>query len=260
MDTLQHKKFKVLLIGDDCIDRYIYGTIDRISPEAPVPVLRYTSVEEKPGMAANVYQNLKSFEGIEVDFLKPDVQCIKERFIDQKSKYQMMRLDKDYQVSECTDFPDLNDYDCIVISDYNKGFVTHNTILQVRERFTGPIFMDTKKRQLGEYEGIFIKINEKEFKEASSLPSSKNLIVTLGERGCSYVDKIFPVTKTEVFDVTGAGDTFLAALAYEYLNTRSINESIEFANECASIGIKHRGCYILTKGNIEGVRTRLARS
>jgi D-beta-D-heptose 7-phosphate kinase/D-beta-D-heptose 1-phosphate adenosyltransferase len=260
MDTPQHKKFKVLLIGDDCLDRYIYGTIDRISPEAPVPVLRYTDVEEKPGMAANVYENLKSFSDIEVNFLKPDIQCIKERYVDKKSKYQMMRVDKDYTVSPCLEFSNLNDYDCVVISDYDKGFVGRDTILKVRNEFLGSIFMDTKKKNLGEYEDIFIKINEKEFKESHSLPSSRNLIVTLGEKGCQYEDKIYPVRKTEVFDVTGAGDTFLAALVYEYLKSKTIAGGIKFANECASIGIKHRGCYILTKEDIDRVYARLTRS
>lgn len=260
MDIQQQKKFKVLLIGDDCIDRYIYGTIDRISPEAPVPVLRYIDVAEKPGMAANVYENLKSFSDIDVDFLRPHVQCIKERYIDKKSKYQMMRVDKDYEIVSCSEFPNLKDYDCIVISDYDKGFVVEDTILTVREQFLGPIFMDTKKKNLGQFEDIFIKINEKEFKESHSLPSSKNLIVTLGEKGCQYVDNVYPVRRTEVFDVTGAGDTFLAALVYEYLKSKSIVEGIKFANECASIGIKHRGCYILTEEDIKRVHIRLGRS
>ena len=61
MDIQQLKSFKILVIGDSCTDVYNYGTCDRISPEAPVPILKTTYIEEKPGMALNVQKNLEAF-------------------------------------------------------------------------------------------------------------------------------------------------------------------------------------------------------
>ena len=58
MNTQQPKKYKILLIGDNCVDVYQYGTVDRISPEAPVPVFKFSHEERKPGMAGNVANNL----------------------------------------------------------------------------------------------------------------------------------------------------------------------------------------------------------
>ena len=66
LETIQRQGlFKVLLIGDSCIDQYVYGTCDRINPEAPVPILKYVRQEQVDGMALNVRNNLQSF-GIEV--------------------------------------------------------------------------------------------------------------------------------------------------------------------------------------------------
>ena len=64
----QPGQFKVLLIGDSCEDEYIYGTCNRISPEAPVPVMDYSRLETKSGMAGNVCLNLQSFE-LDITFL-----------------------------------------------------------------------------------------------------------------------------------------------------------------------------------------------
>jgi len=60
MDTQQLKSFKILLIGDNCLDVYRYGSVDRISPEAPVPVFKFSHEETKPGMAGNVARNLEA--------------------------------------------------------------------------------------------------------------------------------------------------------------------------------------------------------
>ena len=91
--TQQQKQFKVLLIGDSCIDRYVYGVVDRVSPEAPVPVLRWVKEERTGGMAWNVYDNLLSF-GMKVSIITNDEQPVKTRFVDLKSNQQIMRLDE----------------------------------------------------------------------------------------------------------------------------------------------------------------------
>jgi len=68
----QHKKLKILLIGDSCIDEYRIGTVDRLSPEAPVPVVKIIKHFSTPGMAANVKINLEKL-GIDVDFITNDL-------------------------------------------------------------------------------------------------------------------------------------------------------------------------------------------
>ena len=85
MSTHPQTKFKILLIGDNGIDQYEYGNVDRISPEAPVPIINYTHSANKPGMAANVKDNLIKL-GCDVEFLHGFKTSIKTRIIDNKSK------------------------------------------------------------------------------------------------------------------------------------------------------------------------------
>ena len=77
------------------------------------------------------------------------------------------------------------------------------------------------------------------------------MIVTLGSRGAMYGNKIFPTKSVEVVDVCGCGDTFLAALSYQYLVTKSINEAIIFANNASSITVQKEGNYAPTLREIQ---------
>jgi ribokinase len=88
---------------------------------------------------------------------------------------------------------------------------------------------------------VFIKINELEYNNATS--NHDNLIVTLGSKGAMYNGNIFPTKSAEVTDVCGCGDTFLAALATQYLFTKDIEKAIIFANVAAGITVQHRGNY-----------------
>lgn len=243
---------KILLVGDNCIDHYIYGNVTKISPEAPIPVLEQEREEMKAGMAANVKLNLEAL-GAEVRFIAPTEVCVKKRFIHSKTSYQLLRVDIDYKLDKKpTRFGKL-EVDAIVISDYNKGFVTYDMVDHLRNEFSGPIFMDTKKKDLGSFNDIFIKINDKEYKETNSLPLSTRLIVTHGGKGAEYCGKMYSGYPTEVHDVTGAGDTFLAALAVEYIRSKSIPKAIDFANRVAAITVKHYGCYVPTKDDLSEI-------
>ena len=88
---------KVLLLGDSCEDEYIYGSCDRISPEAPVPVMNLGRVETKTGMAGNVCLNLQAFN-LDITFLTNTEKIIKTRFIDEKSNYQILRVDDEKRI------------------------------------------------------------------------------------------------------------------------------------------------------------------
>jgi D-beta-D-heptose 7-phosphate kinase/D-beta-D-heptose 1-phosphate adenosyltransferase len=256
-DTRQQRKFKILLIGDSCIDEYYYGTCDRLNPEAPVPVLKITRIETMPGMAANVQANLESF-GCDVDFMTGGIKSVKQRYIDDRSKQHIIRVDDDKMSTPFN--PHLSSlqfsqYDAIVISDYNKGFITYDNIEIIRNIYSGPIFVDTKKQDIARFDGCFVKINEQEYNQRFSICSK--MIVTLGSKGAMYKthveEEIFPVPDTQVVDVCGAGDTFLAALAYEYLNSLNIRQAIKFANICSAITVRHRGVYSLTTDDIHGI-------
>jgi D-beta-D-heptose 7-phosphate kinase/D-beta-D-heptose 1-phosphate adenosyltransferase len=251
MDSAQHKKFKILLIGDNGVDQYQYGTVDRISPEAPVPILDYTHTITKPGMGANVKDNLEKL-GVQVEFIHGLKTSVKTRIIDSKTKHHLLRIDQDTPSRPVKiDYTNINQYDAIVVSDYNKGSITYDTVENLRQRYFGPIFIDTKKTDLYKFEGCYVKINQKEFDAAKTYPS--DLIVTKGNKGAIYKDKLIPALNIEAFDVCGAGDTFLSALAYQYCKTKDIIKSIEFAIKASSVTIQHIGVYSPTLEEIEEI-------
>ena len=226
----QQKQFKVLLIGDSCIDEYVYGICERLNPEAPVPILRETRVETQKGMAWNVRENLMSF-GMEVYILTQEEQIVKRRFIDERYNQQILRVDVEKD-SKPLDYDLPQEYfDALVISDYDKGFITSSRIFDLAEKFDGPVFIDSKKRHLP-VEHAFIKINEEEYSKLSY--KSENLIVTRGSKGADYQGKNYPAVGVSVFDVCGAGDTFLSALVYFYLLYGKIDKAIPYANKAAS--------------------------
>lgn len=254
MDIVQPKKFKVLLVGDSCIDEYRIGRVDRISPEAPVPVVKIVNQFQVPGMAANVKLNLFRL-GIDVDFVTNGGVITKTRYIDNKSGQQLLRVDDEPEIvpwSRKTPFP-IHEYDLVVVSDYDKGFLTYDSIRYLVEVSLSPVFIDTKKKDLayfGNDDRVYVKVNSTEAKLARSNPT--NLIVTLGSKGARYKDTIYPTTKVDLVDVCGAGDTFLAGLVYSYLYTNSITDSIIFANKAAAITVKHVGVYAPTIEEILG--------
>ena len=240
---------KILLIGDNGIDQYQFGTVTRISPEAPVPVLNYTHTVTKPGMAANVEDNLLKL-GCEVDFVHGVKTCIKTRVIDSKTGQHLVRIDQDIPSKAVKiDYTDIDKYNAIIVSDYNKGSIEYETVEHLRKNYPGPIFVDTKKTDLARFEGCYVKINAVESAAAKTVPTE--LIVTLGRDGVKYKDYKFSTPQVEAFDVCGAGDTFLSALAYNYVLSQDIVSAIKFATRAASITIQHIGVYSPTLEEID---------
>jgi D-beta-D-heptose 7-phosphate kinase/D-beta-D-heptose 1-phosphate adenosyltransferase len=243
MDTVQQKKYKILLIGDDCNDVYTYGYVKRISPEAPVPIFEPHYTIYKDGMAGNVRENLQAL-GCDVNFLrgKPSE---KNRLIDIRTKQQLLRVDRDVESDPIT-FETLIPpiYDAIVISDYNKGTVSYELIEELLKEVTVPIFVDTKKTDLARLKGCYVKINALEKSRATSLPDKDYLIITHGSDGAEWSDWVFPAQIVgDVTDVCGAGDTFLAALVYNFLQTNHMPDAVKFANKASAITVQHIGVY-----------------
>jgi len=249
---------KVLVIGDSCQDVFRYGTCDRLSPEAPVPVMRPTRTFGNGGMAINVYENLKAL-GIDCDLVTNDIRPVKTRYVDEVSNQMLLRVDESDKIKEilATDFDaiDFSKYDAVVISDYNKGFLSDTAIRLVTERHD-LVFMDTKKK-LGSWSlGVeVLKINEKEFFENYDWllgMTEHELIMTKGKDGAvlNFSQK-FPIEdQHEVRDLSGAGDTFLAGLVASYVKNNDICEAIRFANRCAAWVVSQKGVAVVNPEKI----------
>jgi bifunctional ADP-heptose synthase (sugar kinase/adenylyltransferase) len=147
----------------------------------------------------------------------------------------------------------LNGYDAIIISDYHKGFLHENDIKYICDKYDN-VFVDVKK-YLGAWvqNANFIKINEFEHKtnlefwpDCSKLLLEK-LIITRGSGGCEYMGNIFKTKNVKIADVSGAGDTFIAAFVIEYLKNRNVEEAINFAQKCAVKVVQKHGVSTMKK-------------
>ena len=251
--TRQLKSFKILVIGDACQDYYYFGNIENFCfEERPLkkegtPVLKVNEVIEKPGMSLNVLENLIKLNQ-RVDLggnrtIKKKIRIVKKK---QDSIDHIVRVDIDDNVSamdsETLKNIDLKKYDCIMISDYDKGYVDNKLISHIVNNFKGEIFVDSKKTDLSSFENCIIKINEHEDNLVTKYPDDFELIVTLGKRGASWNNKIFPAAECkEVKDICGAGDTFFASFAIAYMHTKDYSKSINIANECTTQVLKTVG-------------------
>lgn len=242
---------RVLVIGETCKDIFCYGKCDRLCPEAPAPVFNPIEEVENPGMAMNVQKNILSL-GIACDIItnKNWREIVKTRYIHKNTNQMFIRIDKgDDKITRCK-VGDINfeGYDAIIISDYNKGFLSENDIDEIASKHNY-VFLDTK-RKLGDWcnKVNFIKINNYEHEKTKHLLTDelkKKLIITLGHEGCLFREKIFSVEEVEIKDVTGAGDTFMAGLVAEYIKTKNIEKAIIFANQCATKVVQKRGVNIV---------------
>tara|TARA_R110000824_G_scaffold78371_1_gene197869 strand:+ start:10471 stop:11241 length:771 start_codon:yes stop_codon:yes gene_type:complete len=236
---------KILIIGDSSRDIFVYCDTLRLCPDIPVPVLNVKDQTENPGMARNVYNNIKNLVN-ECDIITNDnwYDITKTRYVHKGSNHMFFRVDTTQKIPRINvDTIDYN-YEIIVISDYDKGFLTEDDISTICSNHPN-VFVDTKKI-IGPWanKAAYIKINDFEYKNSiNSLTSElkNNIIHTTGSNGCEYKGIHYPVKKVEVKDVSGAGDSFMAGLVVEYYTTRNIQKSIKFANQCASEVVKHKG-------------------
>jgi len=252
-------QYNFLVIGERCVDRFVYGKADRLSPEAPVPVFTPIKTVFNDGMAGNVLNNLLAiirhdFQNHNIYSILPNATCEKTRYVDIKTNHYFLRVDENdsFKRIEFTDseLKKIANADCIVISDYDKGFITEDDMKRIRSLVKEDtcIFLDTKKKVSPEVFNFvsFIKLNEKEFNENLNIPlklmNYDKIIVTLGEVGAKYLDILFTQENPQTtYDVSGAGDTFTAALAYHYTKNRSIPQAIKFANSIAAQVVTKKG-------------------
>ena len=240
---------KVLVVGDSCTDVFIYGIIERVSPEAPVPVFNPIKETSNGGMASNVVCNLEAL-GCDVELISNKNDIRKVRYVDDRSNQMVLRVDENDSCEEIDndvlEYIVKGNFDAIIISDYCKGFLLEEDIEYICNNCNN-VFIDTKK-MLGDWakNAFLIKINhlehQKNFERVPNYPDLQDkVIVTRGRDGCIFNGKTFPVKEVPVKDVSGAGDTFLAGLVYEYIKTYDIEKSIKFAQECTTKVVQKHG-------------------
>lgn len=256
---------KIAVIGDVLIDQYVEGVVERISPEAPVPVLKFTRSHTTSGGAGNVFENIRSLTSNVVLCTSSPHPPLKTRFV--ADGHYLLRVDHESDVV-WNDNEQWRDADIIVVSDYNKGAITNSRWLTAKQ---ARIIVDPKK-DLSFYTGVWcIKPNRKEFEafygkwttndqlrglmeDASRDLNIPHFIVTLGQDGVAYRGPtgwiLIPSEAREVFDVTGAGDTFTAVLAYAVSQGLDMIDAIKLANKGSGVAVSHRGTYVITPADL----------
>jgi bifunctional ADP-heptose synthase (sugar kinase/adenylyltransferase) len=252
---------KFLVIGDSCTDIFIYGKCERICPEAPVPVFEPVKETRNGGMAANVKANVEALD-VKCDIITHSNEIFKTRYVDIKTNQMLLRVDEDDTTEEKFNYRDVDykKYDAILVSDYGKGFV--NGLSDVRSicLYHNNVFLDSNKVKMTTDLPInlrFLKINEQELEinphikdhllesrscQDISYTRPDQIVVTLGHKGCKYMGKTYPPPQRVITqDLSGAGDTFMAALAVATMKIGDVEAAIKFANECACEVVQKRG-------------------
>jgi len=245
---------KILVFGESCKDVFHYGYCHRLCPDAPVPVFKLANTVETWGMAKNVEKNLKSL-GSKVDLITNENNKIitKTRYMDNRTNHMFLRVDENdnsygqLSVKQLQEIEFLK-YDAVIVSDYNKGFLSDKA-LNLISQMHHTTFIDTK-RQLSNWANdyTFIKLNHSEYennRDNITPTLREKIILTKGQYGSEYQNNIYSVPTVEVRDTSGAGDTFVSGLCYEYVRTKDIVDAIKFANQCATKVVQKRGVSIV---------------
>jgi D-beta-D-heptose 7-phosphate kinase/D-beta-D-heptose 1-phosphate adenosyltransferase len=293
----------ITVVGDLMLDRFIYGDVSRISPEAPVPVLRTRSQVEMLGAAGNVVRNLSAL-GASVRIaaaiggddigavvagrldaehnVSSFLNVIEGRATTTKTRFmsagqQLLRADAE----DDQPFPHIHagvdealaGADVVIISDYAKGFVTAEVLAKAHASGR-PIIVDPKGRDFARYGPVsLIKPNASELAAATGLPVESDaqaeaalalalelwpvaaVMVTRGERGASLARRGVPVLhvrarKRAVFDVSGAGDTSVAALALAMAAGEDLEAAVEFAVLASGVAVSKSGTAVITPAEL----------
>ena len=250
---------KVLVLGDVIIDKYIYGTSDRLSPEAPVPIVKYQREVETLGGAGLVYENLKSL-GVDVTLFETEQpSSIKTRVI--CDGHYVTRIDDDKHadstlVLKTIELHDFSEYKYVILSDYNKGVLDESLkIIKHINKFNCKIIVDPKEHA-NHYKDVWlIKPNHSEFTKFGFNSWQGNIITTnAGDNVVATIDNThydIPVEAVEVSDVTGAGDCFLAAFVYGLTKQYTHKHCLEIAVKGSREAVKHTGTHTLTVSDLE---------
>ena len=239
---------RIAVIGENCNDIFIYGDCNRLSPEAPVPVMIPIETKENLGMSGNVVKNIEALSDARIVHICQTEVIKKTRYVDKKSNHMFLRVDEgesniqtlDLNISKTNA---IVNSDIVIVSDYDKGFLSDEAIKKIGSIAKLSI-LDSKKKLSKEIieSYTFVKLNESEYKQNIQFKECKNIITTLGSKGAQFDGKIYPSpSPKETIDVSGAGDTFTASFILKYFETKNVETSIIFANEMASVVVSKRG-------------------
>lgn len=253
----------VVVVGDHIHDVYRFCDATRLCPEAPVPVLIPQNSDSRPGGAALVVAQLEAL-GVLVRAHYGSLSR-KERIL--AGHRLICRVDED-RISRLRNYTSRDRFErrvlrslvsasALIISDYDKGTMTHSTasrFLQIAEQHHVPVFVDAKNNWRWYESGAFCFFpNEKESLFGVSLRSDLHIIRKLGAKGCKVDGDIVPTVAQAEFDVSGAGDCFLAAFVLSYLlkndsvsEQESLRRAAVFANKVAGISVQHVGTHVVT--------------
>jgi D-glycero-beta-D-manno-heptose-7-phosphate kinase len=244
--------YKILVVGESCLDVFTYGDVERLSPEAPVPVFKPKNDVSNQGMAGNVVKNLEKISNSsKITFWTQNEQITKQRMVDKKTNHMLIRVDtgENSELSKLVLNQELkktiSEFDVVIISDYNKGFISEETFVEIGT-LSKLLFVDSKRMLTQKMIDVsnYIKLNQQEYYNNKEIVNRnlEKFVITLGAEGAQYLGTKYPSPKPqETIDVSGAGDTFIASLTIKYLETNKITEAIEFANKMSSIVVSKRG-------------------
>lgn len=314
---------RVLVLGDLMLDRYIHGKVDRISPEAPVPVVRVLNERDAPGGASNVAMNIQSLGAKAVlagvigtdkpgDNLvgvlnaqnvdtTPIVRSeaietiVKTRILAHRQQICRVDLESDgfEAVSEAALFEqNLDGCNGVILEDYGKGVITPNVVetMLARARDLGiPSGFDPKDNHEIDCSGVTVatpnrkeafiaagmreeRPNPEPLRDAALLEVAQRLLwhwgpdllmITLGPHGILLAQRDLdrpshvPTRAREVFDVSGAGDTVIAAFVTSLAAGATPIEAAELANVAAGIVVGKLGTATCTQREVKAVIAEL---
>ena len=239
---------RILVIGEQCVDKFVYCNAKRLSPEAPVPVLNPIRTTKNPGMAGNTLANARA---LAPDYftmsLGQNDPITKTRYVEEKSNHMFLRLDEGED--KITPFKWTMDIDVligqsdiVIVSDYNKGFLTDGDLKEIARKSKLSI-LDSKRKLTNEIAKsfTFVKLNDSERSNNPDL-TTDNIITTLGKRGAKYKGVVYESPNPQdTIDVSGAGDTFTAAFIVKYFQLQDESAAIKFANRQSALVVSKRG-------------------
>ncbi|MGH7789601.1 MAG: D-glycero-beta-D-manno-heptose-7-phosphate kinase [Candidatus Binatia bacterium] len=306
-------RVRVLVAGDLMLDHFIWGRVERISPEAPVPVVQVTAESRRLGGAANVAHNLRALGGEvtvcgvvggdaagrdlldELRRIGADVRGVvqsrgaattrKTRII--AHQQQVVRLDREdggqgdsRAAARARGFllAQLRAFDVVLISDYGKGFITAPLLAALaglRAQRPFPLLIDPKQVNYPHYRGAsLLTPNQSEASQAAGIEirdaaslrragaellrrwQAEAVLITRGEHGMSLFaaqapERHFPTVARHVYDVTGAGDTVVAACALALGAGASLEAAAVLANHAAGIVVGEVGTATVTAAELK---------
>jgi len=318
------KQCHILVIGDYMLDEYVTGQADRISPEAPVPIVRVNHTTVQLGGAGNVVNNLyalgivfgSTVSAMGIRGWDDSGAMIKRRIAIMRNHCNDLMLSDPLKITtkkvrvvangqqvvrfdfetpcpiygqKVNDFlcllkKGINYYDAILISDYNKGVLTLDFLVEIQKiaaKHSVPMIVDPKGMDLKKYgKAKVITPNEKEAMDAarycgvdignnvakvgSRLLNSieaESLIITCGSLGAWVFERgkgringtLLRARAKRVYDVSGAGDTFLAVLGYGLACGLATLEAARIANAASGVVVGKPGTAPILPSELIGV-------